>query len=190
MDTLLQVVLPLVRDSLLAAAAVVGAFVAIAGLRTWKKQLKIQSEYELSRRLLQGVLRIRDALQSVRNPIVPLAFEEKRSAYEERLSRVQSALRQVEPDFLEAEVLWGEAVVEAISTLRQVYGKLIARVNEYLWVKNPNPEVWQTVDRNPERLRRLEEFVFDIGRDDDPYRNELQEAVRRFESIVRPRLTL
>jgi hypothetical protein len=98
-------------------------------------------------------------------------------AYEERLSEISSAWREIEPDLLEAEALWGWAAIDAVRELRQAHGELVPCGGEYLWTKNPNPQSWQTVDRSPKRLERLEKVVF-LGRDpEDTYLKELVNAV-------------
>ena len=52
----------LAKDLILSGAAIVGIYVAIKGLGTWQRQLKGQSEYELSRRMY------RDAISGLRRP--------------------------------------------------------------------------------------------------------------------------
>jgi hypothetical protein len=58
----------LIKDLILCGAAIAGAVIAIKGLNTWKRQLKGQSEYELSRRLLVTLFKYRDAINGVRHP--------------------------------------------------------------------------------------------------------------------------
>lgn len=189
LSNLLTVLLPLARDILVAVAAVVGACVAIKGFQTWTRQLKTKSEYDLARRLFRGVLCVRDRLQGARNPVVPADFEDKRKAFDERLSAVRAALREVEPDFLEAEALWGDSVVTARKALGQVHGKLMIRVAEYLRLKNPEEPHWQ-MHYSQEQRQRLDENLFGVRGDDDPYRRELDEVVAQFKAIVQPRLAL
>ena len=72
MDTNLkyfQIWVSLIKDIVTGLAAVVAAVIAIMGLRTWKKQLKGKTEYELSQRFLRATYKVRDAFSWVRNPI-------------------------------------------------------------------------------------------------------------------------
>jgi hypothetical protein len=55
------------RELVLIAASSIAAVVALLGLRTWKKQLKGRTDYELARRLLKSAYAVRDALQIVRH---------------------------------------------------------------------------------------------------------------------------
>ncbi len=49
-------IISVLKDILLSACAVTGAFVAVKGLNTWRRQLRGQSEYDLSRRILVSLL--------------------------------------------------------------------------------------------------------------------------------------
>src|SRR5579859_1947152 len=107
------------KDVVLAACAVVGTVVAVAGLSTWRRQLKGGVEYELSRRLLKNVYRVRNALGKVRfsamwgsempEPPAELAetmsAEEKHhygvaGAYQARWQNVADALVDLQADLL------------------------------------------------------------------------------------------
>ena len=58
------------KDVVLTIAAAAGMYVAIRGLSTWNRQLKGGVEYELTRRLLRCTYRLREAIKSVRNPVM------------------------------------------------------------------------------------------------------------------------
>ena len=58
------------KDITTGLAALIGAGVAIVGLRAWQHQLKGKTEYELARRLLRAVYRVRDEIHNVRNPAI------------------------------------------------------------------------------------------------------------------------
>ena len=45
------------KEIILTIAAIIGVVVAFVGLRTWRKQLKGNTEYELARRFLHSVYR-------------------------------------------------------------------------------------------------------------------------------------
>ena len=54
------------KDVLTGVAAIVAAGVAVAGLETWKRQLRGNTEYELPRRLLRSAYRLREAIRWTR----------------------------------------------------------------------------------------------------------------------------
>jgi hypothetical protein len=64
----IQQYVTLIKDVLTAIAAVGAASIGLLGLATWRKQLKGRTEYELARRLLVAVYRIRNAVSYLRNP--------------------------------------------------------------------------------------------------------------------------
>ena len=59
-----------IANGIMAGAAVVGAYTAVKGVNTWRRQLTWQSDNELSRRILILLFRHRDAIASVRHPAV------------------------------------------------------------------------------------------------------------------------
>lgn len=59
----------LIKDIVTILVALVGGGVAIYGLISWKRQLKGKTEYELARRVLRAVYRLRDAIRGIRNPL-------------------------------------------------------------------------------------------------------------------------
>jgi hypothetical protein len=61
---------PIFKDLCLAFAAVGGFVIAVLGLRTWWRELKGKTEYDLARRILIATYKIRDAIQNVRNPFM------------------------------------------------------------------------------------------------------------------------
>jgi len=127
-----------VKDILLTAAAVGGFFVALAGVNAWRRQLRGKTDWELARRLLRCVYELRDAISFVRNPFIsaediPAAEDDgpaesgvRRSidnrsaaAYARRWSYVQKVWSNLEVERLEAEVLWGSQVLEALRPLEK-----------------------------------------------------------------------
>lgn len=111
-------------DLVLSSAAITGAVVAVKGLGTWQRQLKGQSEYELSRRILVSVFKYRDAINGVRNPVmwayempsppeeeaVKMSREQIRfygtsKAYQARWDKVQTEKASLYADLLEAEAI-------------------------------------------------------------------------------------
>jgi len=116
----------LAKDLILSGAAIAGAVVAVKGLGTWKRQLRGQSEYELSRRILVTLFKYRDAIAGVRHPAmwayempIPSEDESKNKsrehvkfygtskAYQARWDKVQTERTSLYADLLEAEAIWG-----------------------------------------------------------------------------------
>ncbi len=129
LETLISTV-SVARDFVVLAVSIVGAWVAVSGLSTWKRQLKGQTEYALARRLMTGVLRVRNKLRAVREHG---PFEDMKNTLGERLQAVDEAWVELETGVLEAEALWGYTAGQMLSKLRQCHGELAAGVLEYLW---------------------------------------------------------
>ena len=126
-----------IRDIVVALAAIGSVGAAWLGLKTWRKQLKGNTEYELSRRLLRAVFKTREAIRQVRNPLITAGeFEyaakqagkviEKeigeeigalsmRDVYESRWKLVNQALLDLQVEVLEAEVIWGSTIKDKIA---------------------------------------------------------------------------
>ena len=124
-------IVSLIKDVVLSGAAITGAVVAIKGLGTWQKQLKGQSEYELSRRILVSVFKYRDAINGVRHPAMwayempsppedeakamsreQICFYGTSKAYQARCYKVQTERTSLYADLLEAEAIWGNELKE------------------------------------------------------------------------------
>ncbi|NKC13176.1 MAG: hypothetical protein GKR94_13535 [Gammaproteobacteria bacterium] len=145
-------VVSILKDIVLAGAAVTGAIVAVKGLGTWRRQLTGQSEYELTRRLLVGVFKYRDAIDRVRDPAI-LAYEMPepsseqsqnmtreqirfyglQKAYERRWEKVQGVRTAMYLDYLEAEAIWGEEVTSLFKALFELEKELLTISSTYRW---------------------------------------------------------
>lgn len=126
--------IPIMRDIATTIAAGVAAYVGLAGLNAWKKQLKGKADYELARQYLKAVYKIRNEINKyVRNPFIPIYEmkaarkeeglesedlngmdnETNRLVYARRWRRVMSATEELDAVLLEAEAVWGHSAVEA-----------------------------------------------------------------------------
>ena len=121
----------LLKDLILSGAVITGTVVAIKGLSTWQRQLKGQSEYDLSRRILVSLFKYRDTINGVRYPVMwayemptpldedakgmsrdQISFYSTSKAYQARLDKVQNVRTNLYADLLEAEALWGDELKE------------------------------------------------------------------------------
>jgi hypothetical protein len=192
------------------AAALIGAGVAVAGLRTWRAQLRGKTEYELARRLLRGVFEIRDQVASVRNPFISgeemaAAFKEvgvepkegdmmrdKRTngfVYQQRWKGLSKALSDVRVDVLEAEVLWGEPVRDADKALRFCIAELNVSLTMYLRAMNDERPMSKQIG---EQIEKYSKVIYQLSDDpaEDLFTGKVSDAVKRFETLLRPHLTL
>jgi hypothetical protein len=194
------------KDIVLTVGAVVAAIVAVSGLSTWKRQLKGETEYELTRRLLKHTYSLREAIKTVRYPSlqvpeVPLigpdgrelSREQRRhmglvKAYETRWEKVTEARDNLQTEMLEAEVLWGANVNAQFEALFKLQGELLAEIRAYLSLSDPSvPD--HTKDALHEFQKEKRSVMYDsLGSMPDPYSDELARAVTEIESYLKPHL--
>jgi hypothetical protein len=199
-------VIMIVKDVVLAGVAVAGMLIAKSGLKTWKRQLKGQTEYELARRLLRCAYRFRDALRDVRRPdilrdeqVLPddhatLTPQQVRShvmttAYQNRWTKVQTTRTDLQAEMLEAEVMWGKAIKEKFEPLFVFQKELVADINAYLVAFDPDVSDETKAEYYAiRRERRTVNFLLP-GPRSDPFGEDVDSAIANIESILKPHLT-
>ena len=190
------------------AALGLGAWVALSGLSTWRKQLRGKTEYDHSRRLMRAVLETRDAVAIFRSPAISQG--ETREAlgeagldasspnaagivradglvYQRRWTRVAKALSDLHVEVLEAEVLWKKEPREAELKLLEGTQALWAAMVMCFSIRDPAGEKTQ-------QQRLLEESWFQALNagcaSPDAHGEAIEAAVRQFELLVQPHLRL
>ncbi len=146
-----QTYISITRDLLTSVAAITAAIVAVLGLHVWKKQLKGKVEYELARRVLREAFNVRDAIRYVRNPFqmggeIDRAVKEAGIDLDPRSSEFRAkseapfikavGMSKLEVELLEAEVSWGDEILNRVKRLRQC----IATLNTKIWLHTYNLE--------------------------------------------------
>lgn len=197
----------LVKDLILSSAAITGAVVAIKGLSTWKRQLKGQSEYELSRRILVTLFKYRDAVAGVRHPVMwafempsPPEDESKNmtrehvrfygtsKAYQARWDKVQTERTSLYADLLEGEAIWGDELKKLFKVIFNLEHELFTSVRHYIELINPD-----TKEASKEAIRNIDNKRRDIMYDDlseegDEYKSDFQRGVEAIEKYLKPKL--
>lgn len=200
-------VVSLIKDILVAAAAATGAIVAVLGLGTWKRQLKGQFEYDLSRRILVTVFKYRDAINGVRHPAMwayempKPGSEEAESmsdaevryygtskAYQARWERVQTERTSLYADLLQSEALWGPSLKNEFKALFELEHELMVTIQHFLRVTNP-----ATSDIEKQAIQKIIRKRRDIMYDDlsdigDNFKQEFQAGIEAIERYLKPKL--
>jgi hypothetical protein len=199
-----------IKDLVIALAAAVGAGVGVLGLKAWRRQLKGNTEYELARRLLRAVYRVRNALQNVRNPFISsgeivqalkdagkapeeikrdLAKAEVDGAvYAARWKPVADAISELQVEALEAEVIWDATVSD---TLKPLY-KCVSELNVSLWQFLRDTQGGYRRGLPPEQIEKIEKVVYFESSDPekDNFTRGLQAAVGLVEKLAKPKLKI
>ena len=184
-------VIKLILEIINTLAIIGGVIMAIIGVNTWKKQLKGSTEYELAKRYLKSVYKIRDAVKYVRNPFISsdemvVAVKVKnvenpdysnnqqtnRAVYSVRCNKVIEASTDLDVELLEAEVLWGERAVEVVNDLNNQKNKLYISLKMFLENRNIRPD---------------RDIIYDMG-DQDTFNLEIKKAIEKIEDFIKPHL--
>ena len=198
-----------IREVVVILAAVSGVAIGCLGLRTWRKQLKGNTEYELARRLLRSVYRVRNALQGVRNPLMSsgeiaqalkdagkqpeeikqdMDYVEQTSAvYAARWKPVTDALASVQVEALEGEVLWGDAVHDRLRPLYGCVNKLNFALMQFFRDAQGSGRTMRE-DRREEMNKLI--YLESSDPKEDGFSRDLQEAVSDVETLIRPHLKI
>lgn len=201
-------IVALLKDLVLSGAAITGAVVAVKGLGTWQRQLKGQSEYELSRRILVSVFKYRDAINGVRHPAMrayemPLPPEDEAAkmspeqirlygtskAYQARWDKVQAERTSLYADLLEAEAIWGAELKQLFKKVFDLEHELFTRIRHYIELINPD-----TSEAKKEAITKINNKARDIMYDDlgeepDEYKKDLISAIEQIEKYLKPKLS-
>lgn len=201
----LQTGLAIARDFVVTGAAAVGAYVAIRGLDAWRSQLRGQSEYSLAKRILVLLQKYRDALRAARHPWMEYTLSDDdecqdlnreqrqyrglRKAYEERWDRIAAARAELYPELLEARVLWGETIDEALRPLFGVEFALLSAIRDHLMVSNPDVATYEkehleTAESRKSRNARL----YDELSETDDFREKTDAVIDQVSAFLGPKL--
>jgi len=195
----------IIKDLILSIAAIVTIFVALYGLNAWRKELKGKTEYEIARRILRSIYKVRVAIDLVRRPFVSAgematALKEQgkdpkdaletigtegatAAAYERRWKEVSNAVAELHADFFEGQVLWGDKTLDAIKP----FLKCVNSLGTYL-------EIYFTRKRQTDSDldNKIQDIVFGIDSIEGPfasqYGKELKQAVETAETFLRQHL--
>jgi len=197
-------IIAIVKDLILAAAAITGSMVAVKGLSTWRRQLKGQAEYELAKRILKITFQYRDAINRVRHPMM-LSYEmpyppkdqaenmnEEQiryfgtsKAYQARWDRVTKARETLYPELLESEALWGNDLENLFKVLYKLENKVYIIIEYHLKLINTDVPEYR---KGPIRDFVKEDILYDTLTEEDNFRKELYSGIKAIENFLKPHL--
>ena len=177
-------------------AAIAATVIAALGLKTWKRQLHGNANYEVARRLLRATYRLRESIRFFRSPFISTGemiaarkatgqedASEDRSeaiAYQVRWQKVSDARVEWEAELLEAEALWGPDIRERGDTLLQCLGTLHASIIR--WVSRSV--------RAADDLDKIMAVIYDLEDVSADFSIKLNSAIENLELPMRPHLRL
>lgn len=192
---------PIIENLTTAAAVIGGAFIAFAGLNAWKKQLRGQTDYDLARKLMKAVYRVRNEIELARDPFIMPAetdaavkaaglgeFEKGNQAkqseavYAVRFQKVAAQYVELETEMLEAEATWGSEWTGVINDLEGCVKELRSAFQRFR-SRHERP------GNEPDKVNEIEEVVYSYkDKSRDKFAQKVDAAVRKFEDVARPHL--
>lgn len=197
----------LTKDLIVSAAAVTGAVVAVLGLDTWKRQLRGQFEYELSRRILVSLFKYRDAIAQVRHPFMwayempkppdeemksmshdDISYYGTSKAYQARWEKVQTERTSLYADLLQSEALWGQALKDLFKILFNLEHELFITIQNHLRITNPRTSELEKEALRKISLKRRDVMYDDMSETGDDFKREFQNEIDAIEKYLKPKL--
>jgi hypothetical protein len=197
-----------VADALMAIAGVTAVVIGVRGLRTWREQMKGQADYELARRVLRATYKVRDAFSTVRNPFISpeelggalrnagvetsgLTWQDHPRGlglvYGGRFAEIYASLRELESEAVEAEILWGTAIQDALGTFKLCAYELKEAIDQYIsWRVDPDRYAFDDLEEE-QRTKDIVHMPFTGDRKDE-FAFRLQPIIRKVEAVVKPHL--
>lgn len=204
MDSLDPGKVQLVTDVIVAAAALGGVIIAGLGLHTWKSEMRGRDEYDLARRILTAVYKVRNVTRHVResamhsgewrdrpgrnstdsitNPI-ETDWEDTAYAYQRRLDGLRAELDRLDLALLEAEALWDDLLKRPSEEIQKCCRELAGAIRRYLRARMPNTRYTYSA----EEMKSIEAIVWQDD-EEDLFFTRVAAAVMDFESALEPYL--
>ncbi len=168
-------------------ALLFGMYVAWSGLSTWKEQMYAKANYDLARRILIAVYKVRNAILNARLDAKLFKTDDVKKNTWDDLERKQLELVKIETTALEielpeAEVMWGSEIILLCRGVIRLHHEIL---NAFYIYRNLD-------DYNLVRPETLENIIFynlDL-KGQDEFANKLKDLVNKIEELLRPKLIL
>jgi hypothetical protein len=170
--------------------------IGVAGLSTWRRQLRGASQYDVAKRAVLLTYQVQDALQGVRRPMLYLRkeeiesgrkIEEEQRIYDERMRTLLEKWADLRTLSLEARVIWGQKAEEQFRPVKELIGELRAEIWMHFWLKGSFAAPGTTVDNNPERVAANDKIVYKMSEDDD-FSKRIDAVVYQIENFFSARI--
>ncbi len=200
-DDVARVIL-IIKDISVTIGSVGALIVIIWGLRTWWREFKGKTEYDLARRILTTAYKMRSAIQRVRTPFISVSEYESATKpekspgivknegiareYRARWDPVYHELVQLDEAAGEAEALWGPKINDAIKPLKECSKELLLNINHHL-MRCAIQSYREAM--NEEQAKKIDDVIHSVdppGKDE--FHRKLLEAVKRIEIMLKPHL--
>jgi len=191
-----------IKDIIVAVAAIVTAFTALRGLKKWQDELRGKTEYEVARRVIKALYKVKDGFNAVRSAAIwtsefpeviqgesrsRLSDTEERKAhthvYQNRWNCLTEALRELDIEALDAEVIWGQDIEQLMQEIRACRNELQVAIKQYLASITSNQK-----EANYDADMKLVGKVSDFDGSNDEFSKKIESAIKALEDKMRPHL--
>mgnify|MGYP006431591917 CR=1 FL=1 len=201
-----------IKEVVITISAIIGSIVAIWGLKTWKAQIKGKTEYDLARRILKAVYKVRESINTIRVPFITTreiekamqdtgyseqeikekihSYKSDQAVYNYRYKSLSDSMSELRVELLEAEVHWGKEIYERMKPLNESIGKL--RVNIFRLIRLKKRKSQGGIKLTKEERKEMDEVIYQISQDpeENAFTKEVHLAVEHLEEFIKPHLAL
>jgi hypothetical protein len=186
-----------IAKDIVTTVGTVGALVIGAlGLRTWQRQLRGTSEYDVAKRAVLLTYHVRDAIQAVRSPMLYFPKKEveegrrldaEQRVYEDRMRILQERSAQLRTLSLEAKAIWREKAEAQFNPINALVRELRAEIWLHFWLKGAYAGPGAIVDDSPNRVAANDKIVYCTSEDDE-FSQRIDKAVNQVEAFFWPHI--
>ena len=193
--------LSIIKDWLTLAVAFVGVCVACKGLKTWQRQLKGSSQFDVAKRLMLKVYQIRQDIEFCRAPFrtiqifthdgdgkpIPKSEQQYYSSNKEMWSRfnvIVKTLNEIEFLLFESEIIIDKKIRSIFMPIEEVYRELRLSIEEYIEDCNPRYDNQRESEESRNRYRELRRIIY--SRKNDEIEAKVNSAINELEIFIKP----
>lgn len=183
--------IPLIKDSLLAIAALVTTIIAIYGVRTWKRELSGKEIYDATKNLVKESHLLSMSLHRARRPIddhehrafsndeIKCMTKNERwrlseaGAYKKRIDELSVAIDKYQSALLDARVLIGSKVYLGFLPFGKLVTEVIYRIGNYISVLQ---DCTTSVLPSSPEVRDVQRKLYPSENSDDEFSQEIANA--------------
>lgn len=145
------------KDIVAIMVSLVGIYVALSGLTTWKKQLRWKENHQLAKDILINLTKYHNAINHVRSPAifsyekieppedikgslseVQIEYLKYKSVYTERLKLSSQYHNELLALGIEADAIWHNGTTKLLKKLFELESSLVIAIRSHLLAMNPN----------------------------------------------------
>ncbi len=189
------------KDWLTLLIAGCGVWVAWQGLKTWRRQLKGTSQFDVAKRLMLKVYQIKQDIEYCRSPIRNIAlithdaegnpipknqqmYASTKKDMWERFDKIVKTFNEIEMLLFEAEIVLDKKVRELFRPISEVCLQLRSSIRKNLAYSDPQRKNCSDTDAESKKYNELEVIIYAQG--GDAIQARVDSAVREIEKFIKP----